>query len=122
MKHLLKDVQDHKGLGLKEIHKLVSSLYADKEAITNLTPEKWVLKLFRDAKRKSKEGEQTNLGEGDTAKTKKLQKKVAVAEEKGEQVNNNHNNKPHDLFADEPMDDEEEDGGYESEPDEWWKR
>ncbi|KAK7966281.1 uncharacterized protein PG986_000558 [Apiospora aurea] len=122
LKHLRNDVQVHKGLGLGEIHKLVASLHADKEAIAKLKPQQWVSNLFRSANGESKGNEGANRKTSRAKKSKKPKKNSAVAKEESEQVNNNHNNKPHGLVADEPMDDEEEYGGYESEPEEWWMR
>ncbi|KAK8035567.1 hypothetical protein PG993_010562 [Apiospora rasikravindrae] len=145
VKHLRKDVQDHSGLGLDEIHKLVASMHADKEAIAKLEPEKWVLQLFRNAKRENKEMERTNEKRSDLAPSKKLKRKAAAAmEKKNEQVKKNKNNSSkhggesgtrsswkfdltgrrdhHKLIADEPMkNDGKNKSCYESEPEEWWK-
>ncbi|KAK8136117.1 hypothetical protein PG984_004057 [Apiospora sp. TS-2023a] len=50
LNHLRNDVQDHRGMGLDEIH-MFAAFCADEEAIDAPTPNKWILWTFRTARR-----------------------------------------------------------------------
>ncbi|KAK7954165.1 hypothetical protein PG996_015050 [Apiospora saccharicola] len=130
LNHLRKDVQDHKGMGLDEIHKLAAS-QGDEEANDAPTPNKWILWMYRTARR-------AKLGK--PARSYSLRNKRRENNGQSDQVDNIHERdggndaaviaKPNlthqatEVVVEEDLIDlsSEGHGGYESEPEEWWMR
>ncbi|KAK8004496.1 hypothetical protein PG989_004215 [Apiospora arundinis] len=128
VRHLRDDTQDHNGLGINDIHKLVAE-----HPHVGLKPDEWILELFRIKKsdrlrRKATEkGSVKQHGENSTPLSWKYD--LAHQEHQGRQESAGapmQDNDEPDYIAlddsdDDPMQiDEEEE--YQSEPEDWWKR
>ncbi|KAK7996019.1 hypothetical protein PG991_015486 [Apiospora marii] len=132
LNHLKNDVQDHRGMGIDEIH-MFAAFRADEEAIDAPTPNKWILWMYRSARR-------AGLGKPSRSYSLRNKRREAEADGQDDQVDNPDRRdvtndaavvaKPDftrqatgGLVDGDPMDiDDEGCGGYQSEPEEWWMR
>lgn len=130
LNHLKNDLQHHKGMSLDEIHELAVS-HGDEEARNAPSPNKWILWMFRSARR---------AGLGNPSRSCSLRDKRRENDGQDEQVDNTKNfdgkndaavvAKPdltsqaiEGLVDGDLVDIDDEDcGGYESQPEEWWIR
>lgn len=125
LNHLQNDVQDHRGMGLDEIHRLAAS-HADEEAIDAPTPKKWILWMYRSARR-------ARLGKPRRSYSLRNKRRENDEDDQVDNINKNDaaviakpdltHQATEELVDGDLMDIADAGyGGYESEPEEWWKR